>query len=432
MNRAPAASRIFAAAALAPAVVLGLTALIFFVSGCNESDPVSPGTDTTPAGPPPYLEPEPPFSPGTENALSWSLPEVDKTAGWEFLIQSDSEPDFAGEVQESGWISELSFTFSNLPHGTVQHYRVRGRNERGVETEWSAVRTSTQDDVSPTSSLAEMKTEQTSLLFTFVLSASDETSGIRNVELWVGVDGIEPRFFQSFPPGEVSFQATGGGVHEFVLVAVDGAGNRQDPTIEPAGSTIVPEPIIITDLRGEDFDITSAVLEYRMAVTYWEYGVGRFTIRPLIDPLMIGPGALGYPPDANTSEILGLQFEDDVRAYLVGDIRNREVVDDVVNGIPVAVIYCPLCDSFGTYNRVLDGETLTIAASGWTWHDKFVLQDYETGSLWWTGLGLEGKDLMLCVAGPLQNVALPRVESFRGLWRPWVEAYPETKLLKSK
>ncbi len=84
------------------------------------------------------------------------------------------------------------------------------------------------------------------------------------------------------------------------------------------------------------------------------------------------------------------------------------------------------------YSRNYEGMILTIAASGWTWHDKFILQDYETGSLWWTGLGLEGKDLMLCLSGPLQNVALPRVESFRGLWRPWVEAYPETKLLKSK
>ncbi len=84
------------------------------------------------------------------------------------------------------------------------------------------------------------------------------------------------------------------------------------------------------------------------------------------------------------------------------------------------------------YSRNLDGQILTIAASGWTWHDKFVLQDLETGSLWWTGPGANGIDVMLCVAGPYQNRTLPRVDNFRGLWLNWFEFYPETKLLKSK
>lgn len=84
------------------------------------------------------------------------------------------------------------------------------------------------------------------------------------------------------------------------------------------------------------------------------------------------------------------------------------------------------------YSRNLNGQILTIAASGWTWHDKFVLQDLETGSLWWTGPDLDGNDVMLCVAGPLQNTRLPRVDSFRGLWKSWVSLYPQTRLLKLK
>ena len=43
------------------------------------------------------------------------------------------------------------------------------------------------------------------------------------------------------------------------------------------------------------------------------------------------------------------------------------------------------------YNRTLaDGTVLTFGASGWTWHGVFVLQDYETGSLWFPGLSFRG------------------------------------------
>ena len=84
------------------------------------------------------------------------------------------------------------------------------------------------------------------------------------------------------------------------------------------------------------------------------------------------------------------------------------------------------------YSRNLDGQILTMAASGWTWHDKFVLQDLETGSLWWTGVGLDGNDTMLCISGPLQNNRTVKLPSFRGTWRTWLHVFPGSKYLKTK
>ena len=85
------------------------------------------------------------------------------------------------------------------------------------------------------------------------------------------------------------------------------------------------------------------------------------------------------------------------------------------------------------YNRTLDGETLTIAASGWTWHRIFVLQDYETGSLWFPGLGFPGgTDFLLCIAGPHQGRILYSVYSARVIWKPWVEYYPSTLYMITK
>jgi hypothetical protein len=85
------------------------------------------------------------------------------------------------------------------------------------------------------------------------------------------------------------------------------------------------------------------------------------------------------------------------------------------------------------YNRTLEGEVLTIAASGWTWHQIFVLQDYETGSLWFPGLSFPGgTDFLLCIAGPHQGKMLFANHSARTRWKPWKEAYPQTLIMRTK
>ena len=333
--------RRYASSRLYPSVLILSVALFsLFLAGCNGSDAVDPVADPPSAGAAPVLAAEPAFSPGNENIVSWSFADDGKkgSTDWEFLVQRSGDPLFAEEVEESGWITSWSFEFTGLEHGSTHNYRVRGRNPQGAETEWSASQASTQDAVPPVAALTELEADQTSLLFNFGLSATDETSGIQEIELWFGMDGGETSLYGTFPPGEITFQATQGGTHEFFPVAIDGAGNRQDQGQAPAGVTQVPEPVIITDIWGEEYDITNAVYKHGMAVTYWDHGIGRYTISPIIDPMMIGPGEAGYPLDNSLVEILALNFEDDNRAYKIRDLT-REVVDDVVNGIPVAVCY---------------------------------------------------------------------------------------------
>ncbi|MEN8007788.1 MAG: hypothetical protein ABFS42_12280 [Candidatus Krumholzibacteriota bacterium] len=337
MDRRPPSPKLFSAVPAPPVMLLPLLLIVFLLAGCSDDDAVV--EVIPPAGPAPVLAAEPEFSPGLSNTVSWSLPEGEKAGDLEFLVQRSGDPLFDAEVVESGWIAESSFEFTGLEHASTHHFRVRGRNPQGAKTEWSSSQASTQDAVPPVAALTEMKAEQTSLLFTFELSATDQDSGVEEIELWFGLEGAEAELYGVFPPGQVSFQATGGGIHEFIPLAVDVAGNRQDLAAATVQETIVPEPIIITDRRGEDFDITAAVLEYRMGETFWEFGLGRYTIRPIIDPLMVGPGHHAYPDENAITPILGVKYDDDIRAYKIGDMMNREVVDDVVNGIPIAVCY---------------------------------------------------------------------------------------------
>ena len=61
-----------------------------------------------------------------------------------------------------------------------------------------------------------------------------------------------------------------------------------------------------------------------------------------------------------------------------------------------------------------------------------MLQDLETGSLWWTGLGVAGNANMVCLSGPLQDKQLPRLDYFRGRWSSWFSIEPQTKLMLVK
>ena len=86
------------------------------------------------------------------------------------------------------------------------------------------------------------------------------------------------------------------------------------------------------------------------------------------------------------------------------------------------------------YNRTMaDGTVLTFGASGWTWHGIFVLQDYETGSLWFPGLSFAGgNDHMVCIAGPNQDEKVWAEESFRVSWKTWVGQFPGTLIMQAK
>jgi len=86
-------------------------------------------------------------------------------------------------------------------------------------------------------------------------------------------------------------------------------------------------------------------------------------------------------------------------AYPVRILHYHEVVNDEVDGRPVAVTWCPLCGSAVVYDRTVDGETLTLGVSGKLADDDLVMYDRETGSEWKQSLGT-------AIAGPHEGADL--------------------------
>lgn len=79
------------------------------------------------------------------------------------------------------------------------------------------------------------------------------------------------------------------------------------------------------------------------------------------------------------------------------------------------------------YSRVIDDQTLTLASSGWTYRNTFVLYDHQTESLWYH---LSGTDALTCIAGPFADRVLPELTSSFIRWNAWKSAHPATGFMK--
>jgi hypothetical protein len=321
-------------------VAAGLVLLA--LTGCSDA------LDSTPMKPAPDPDPEPtlaspqalalpPYSPGDEITLHWTDPA--KGGAREYLAQRSADPDFAAEVVATGWFAGHSARFVDVPDGVEQHLRVMARDRNGEVSGWSDVVRTTPDASPPQSRLLALAEEQFSLRFAVDFEAEDTGAGVVETELWVRHEE-EQEFVRlgSYESGPVNYVAARGGRHEFRTIARDAVDNVES---KPAGDgwTLVPEPVILIDRNDKQWDITNAALRYGMVARRWGHGIGQHSIPPVIDPRLVGPGEPGYPADDERFEILGVAIDGEAHAYRMGDLPNREVVDDVVGGVPIAACY---------------------------------------------------------------------------------------------
>lgn len=161
---------------------------------------------------------------------------------------------------------------------------------------------------------------------------------------------------------------------------------------------------------------------------------------PLVDPAEIISG--GPPPDGipsiddpqfvsvgDADEWLGseepvvyLEAGDQVRAYPVQILMWHEIVNDTVGDIPVAVTYCPLCNSAVSYRREIAGNVTTFGTSGRLFASALVMYDRATESLW---THYDGKAVVGVLTGQeLEPIASPLLG-----WSDFKEAFPDALVL---
>jgi len=100
----------------------------------------------------------------------------------------------------------------------------------------------------------------------------------------------------------------------------------------------------------------------------------------------------------------------------------HEIVNDVVDGEPLAITWCPLCASAVVYDRHVGGRTLEFGVSGFLYRSNLMLYDRRTGSLWSQLLGG-------AVTGRMRGAKLRELPFVQQTWAAWREEHPRTKVL---
>ncbi len=112
---------------------------------------------------------------------------------------------------------------------------------------------------------------------------------------------------------------------------------------------------------------------------------------------------------ADAEPVISLAIGDDARAYPLRILTWHEIVNDTISGVPVAITFCPLCNSAIAFDRRLEGRVLSFGTTGKLRNSDLVMYDRETES-WWQQY--VGSALVGTLAGK-QLTTLPiRVESF--------------------
>src|ERR671918_565871 len=112
---------------------------------------------------------------------------------------------------------------------------------------------------------------------------------------------------------------------------------------------------------------------------------------------------------ADAEPVIGLTISGESRAYPLRVLTWHEIANDVIGGVPVAVTYCPLCNTAIVFDRRLDGAVLDFGTTGKLRHSDLVMYDRQTESWWqqYSGEAIVGR-----YAGRTLEMLPARLESW--------------------
>lgn len=145
-------------------------------------------------------------------------------------------------------------------------------------------------------------------------------------------------------------------------------------------------------------------------------GPPRDGIPALNDPEMIDVDDADLPA---REPVIALELDGETpRAYPIRYLIWHEIVNDRVGDTPVAVTFCPLCNSALTFDRRHKGRVLTFGVSGKLRNSDMIMYDRETESWWQQALG-QG------IVGEYAGDDLVALPSWMEAWSVFADRNPE-------
>jgi Protein of unknown function (DUF3179) len=112
----------------------------------------------------------------------------------------------------------------------------------------------------------------------------------------------------------------------------------------------------------------------------------------------------------------------EARAYPIQILTWHEIVNDEIAGEPVAVTYCPLCNSTVAFRREVEGEPVEFGTTGMLRNSDLVMYDRTTES-WWQQVTAEA------VVGEQTGTRLDVLPSQILAWEEFRRGHPDGEVL---
>lgn len=117
--------------------------------------------------------------------------------------------------------------------------------------------------------------------------------------------------------------------------------------------------------------------------------------------------------------VIAVEIEGETpRAYPIRYLTWHEIVNDEIGELPVAVTFCPLCNSGLTFDRRLGDRTLTFGVSGKLRNSDMIMYDRETESWWQQAVGLG-------IVGELTGAELTQLPTWMESWAEFEARNPD-------
>ena len=112
---------------------------------------------------------------------------------------------------------------------------------------------------------------------------------------------------------------------------------------------------------------------------------------------------------AARAPVISVAAGGEAKAYPLRIMIWHEIVDDTVGGGPIAVTWCPLCNSSVVFDRRLGGRILSFGTTGKLRNSDLVMYDRQTES-WWQQF--TGEAIVGAMTGQRLRLVPSRLESF--------------------
>ena len=128
---------------------------------------------------------------------------------------------------------------------------------------------------------------------------------------------------------------------------------------------------------------------------------------------------------SDAEAVVVLDLDGAARAYPAQILMWHEIVNDTLNGQPVAVTYCPLCNTAIAFEREFDGQVLDFGTTGRLRFSNLIMYDRQTET-WWQQATGEG------IAGAYAGETLSTIPAFLIAWDQFKADFPQGDVLSRR